>query len=186
LGVVVKWNAFGAVPVIEHWSVMPSQTRRLLVVSLIGLGFGVAGCARKSLDYAMSVSDFHGAEGYTLTYDVIPRTVQITLSDDYGHPPKVVWQAALTPEQQRKFSAFAEHLPVDRLKDKYEPDGLVFDGYQYTYKLRIGNKPAREIIVNNVSQPQLDPLIDLINELVPEKYRVASPRASVSFPRPTE
>ena len=120
--------------------------------------------------------------GYAFRYDVSPKTLSVTLSDDFGHPPKVVWQGDLTPEQSRMFADFAGRVPIDQLKDVYEPASPVADGYQYTYELRIGRRPAKQVVVDNVAQPQLDPLLDLINKVVPPKYQVASPRASVSFP----
>lgn len=130
-------------------------------------------------DFDLSLRDFHGAEGYTLVYDISPAQLTVTLEHDFGDEPRVVWETRLTPEQHERFARFVAELPLDELRDMYESDVPVNDGYQYTYRIRIGDRAERVIRVNNVRQPELDPLIGLINSVVPPKYRADSPRASV-------
>lgn len=158
---------------------MPSHRSHVVYICLIAAA-RFSGCAdRVTPDYSISLRVHYPDYGYSQIFDITPDSLRESIDDHNGWPPSAGLGWKLTPEQQQAFARFAEALPLDSLKDRYEEPG-VDDGFQHTYRLRIGDRPAREIQVNNVPQPSLDPLNDLINAIVPEHYREAS--ASIARP----
>jgi hypothetical protein len=95
--------------------------------------------------------------------------VSVTAENDYGRPPKVVWEAKLTADQQDRLAKFLRTFPLDQLRDAYV-DPNVFDGYQVFFTIQLGDAPARKLTVANRRQRDLERLIDEVNDLLPPKY----------------
>jgi hypothetical protein len=125
--------------------------------------------AKPLVSFSLSLSDFDGAAGFTNAVNVTATDVSVSAENDFGKPPKFVWEAKLTPEQQDRLTKFLQGFPLDRLGDSYV-DRNVNDGYQMFFTIQLGDAPARKITVANRRQRDLERLIDEVNELLPPKY----------------
>jgi hypothetical protein len=131
-----------------------------------------APAAQRAGEFSLRISDFHGAAGFTNVVNVTLTEVSVTAENDFGRPPKVIWEARLTAQQQDRLAKFLRTFPIDQIRDSYV-DPHVFDGYQVFFTIRLGNVPTRKITVANQRQRDLEGLIDEVNELLPPKYWVS-------------
>jgi hypothetical protein len=49
----------------------------------------------------------------------------------------------------------------------------VFDGVQVFFKIQVGDGAEREITVRNKKQPDLQRLLDAINDVLPPKFQLS-------------
>jgi hypothetical protein len=122
--------------------------------------------------FKVTIRDFNGAAGYTEVVKLSATEISVTSESDWGQPPKVIWHAALTADQQAQLAKFIRQFPLDKLKDAYV-DRTVFDGFQVTFMIQIGDGPERKITVANQRQKDLERLMDAANDLLPPKLHMS-------------
>jgi hypothetical protein len=133
---------------------------------------GAQGDARAQPDFAITISDFDGAAGFTKVLELGPSKAVLNLQNDYGRPQKELWRTDLAIDQRERLSKFLAEFPLQRLREKYV-DPSVFDGYQVTFKIRVGKLGPRTIFVGNQRQRDLDRLVLEINRIVPPKFWIS-------------
>ncbi len=124
---------------------------------------------RPALPFSVAISDFNGAAGLTNAVKVTETDISVTAENDFGQPPKVLWEAKLTAEQQDRLAKFLRSFPLDRLADSYM-NPMVFDGFQVFFTIKIGDGAFRKVTLANRRQLDLERLIDEVNGLLPPKY----------------
>jgi hypothetical protein len=128
-----------------------------------------SGAARAQLDFAITISDFDGAAGFTKVVELTPSKAALNLENDYGRPSKELWRTDLADDQRERLPKFLIEFPLQKLREKYV-DPSVFDGYQVTFKIWVGKLGPRTIFVGNQRQRDLERLVSEINRILPPKF----------------
>jgi hypothetical protein len=126
--------------------------------------------AKKSYPYVLWVHTFAGAAGVGLDYYLTYESIVVATHNDWGKPPREVYNRALTQQEQTRWRAFIDSFPWGGLEDVYEDIGTV-DGLDVYFTFSLKGQ-GKEIALRNTRQNDLFELCDEIDRLVPEERRL--------------
>ena len=150
-----------------------------IIGPVIVLVFLAVSCSQQTTrDFSLSVDNFYGVEGFTLHYRLSPTLATVVLSDDFGSPPKKLWETSLADQQRDQVISCLQALPMDRLKNEYI-NSSVDDGLQLTFRIRLHGQSERVIELKNRHQEDLVRVIDLINGLVHKDHGIRFDQGAV-------
>jgi len=118
--------------------------------------------------FTLIINDYDYSAAYQLQYRITEKELKITFKSELeGEKDSTLFTKQLkTNDELRKLSG----LNLDSLKDNYQ-NPCVEDGNQILIHLERDNK-KKSVHLSNYYHPQISPVIDLMNGLVPERYRI--------------
>ncbi len=117
------------------------------------------------------VSDFHGADGYTLQYLVTEDSIKMFSDCDFeGCKDSLIYRQRLSEDVVTGFSKMIYDIRIDTLKTRYVESG--FDGLSRTISYQRNSDKLKFILLERYSHPTVDSLISGIRKLIKDrKYR---------------
>ncbi|GAA4301032.1 hypothetical protein GCM10023183_11790 [Nibribacter koreensis] len=118
--------------------------------------------------FKLIIKKYDFAAAYQLQYLVTEKELRITfISEVEGEKDSILFAKHLkTTPDLKKLS----ELNLDSLKDYYQ-NPCIDDGNQILVYLAKEDK-KKSVHLSNYYHPEISPVIDLMNRIVPEKYRI--------------
>ena len=137
----------------------------LLIVAFIG-------CQKASnKSYLFIITDSDYSLAIAKSYKISSDSITIVLGRGLvNEKDTCVLNRELSLSERQQLSSLANRFSLDRLQEKYEND-LVQDGVRLTFDLTIDGF-HKNIGVSNSTEEHLKTLVEVINDLVPTKYKL--------------
>ncbi|MFD1064391.1 hypothetical protein ACFQ1Q_14150 [Winogradskyella litorisediminis] len=126
-------------------------------------------CKNDTLEpFELSISDYNYSLAYSVLYQINEKELTITFSGELeNEKDSIIYSTNKLPEKKiRKLS----EINIDSLGIYYS-NPCIDDGDIKIYEFKKGLKTKR-IQVDNYYQEDLSPVLELINEIVPEKFKI--------------
>ena len=121
--------------------------------------------------FDITVYDSDYSMGFAIIYHLDKNNIQVTFSGGLeGETDSVVYKKQLSSLEKEKMAEFFSDFPLADLQEKYITP-YVADGDQKIFEFRIG-KLEKQIQESNYYQEDLAALVDFLNTLVSEKYKM--------------
>jgi hypothetical protein len=125
----------------------------------------------KIVSLYITVSDFHGADGYTIEYLVTKDSLKIFSDCDFeGCNNKLIYKQKSDDVKTKRFLEFVSLLRIDTLKNSYIEEG--FDGLYRQVSFQKNSNKIKYVRLERSHHPTIDTLVSEIRNLIAvEKYR---------------
>lgn len=122
--------------------------------------------------FHLKIENYNGSLAYGHIYVVTPELVSITwFGELQDEEPKVVFEAALSPQHREQMADLLQRLDVEGLNAAYVNPNIA-DGLQLSFEVSTNQGPVKSIRVANVLNKKLHTLVQQVNTLVPAKYMI--------------
>jgi hypothetical protein len=122
--------------------------------------------------FFVKIQNYNGSLAYGHNYVVTPERITITWFGDLeDEQPKVVFDAALSPQHREQLANLLQRLDVHALRGDYV-DPEILDGLQLSFEVTINRGPMKSIHVANMFNRELYTLVQQVNRFVPDKYEI--------------
>lgn len=125
-------------------------------------------------EFKLVVEDFNGAGGFMELVTIDSRNLKVVMENDFGRPPEELLSKPLGATQSNELYQFLQEFPLKTLEDRYV-DKREFDGLQLTFEIEVGQSPKRRIVLSNRRQPDLERLLDKLNDILPPRLALSRP-----------
>ena len=118
--------------------------------------------------FEITVSDYNYSLAYSVEYKLTDKNLDITFRGELeNEKDSILYSTDNLPQNKlRKIS----QIDIEALKDRYKND-CISDGDIKVFNFKKGAKTKR-IQVNNYYQKDLSKALELINSIVPEKFKM--------------
>ena len=118
--------------------------------------------------FKLSVADYNYSLAYSVLYDLTNEKLTITFRDELENKnDSILYSTSDLPKKQLKKIS---EINIDNLKTDYRND-CIDDGDIKSFSFK-KDTTAKTIHLSNYYHPELSPAIELINEIVPKKYKM--------------
>ena len=145
-----------------------------ILMICFAFSFIALSCADKtaSLEDPFSVTVYvSNSMPFVIIYHLDKNNIQVMFSGGIaGETDSVLYEKLLSEEEQRAVINFFSDFPLSALEDRYFNPNII-DGDQKIFEFRIG-KLEKRVQASNYYQEDLGALVEFINTLVSEKYKM--------------
>ncbi|MFB6306608.1 MAG: hypothetical protein ABEH43_06415 [Flavobacteriales bacterium] len=145
-----------------------------LVILLLLFAIGNSYCQDKnnensySTPYKLKIFDQNYAGAYTIQYIITSKNIKIIFKSGLkGDKDSTLYFNDINPNKKFKNLSY---LNIDSLNSEYR-NPCILDGSQITVFIKKGNK-SKSIHLSNYYQKDIGTTINMINDLIPEKYSI--------------
>ena len=146
-----------------------------ILLMFFAFSFIALSCADKAASleepFSVTVYDSDYSMGYAIIYHLDKNNIQVAFSGGLeGETDSVVYKKQLSLLEKEKMAKFFSDFPIADLEEKYINPNIA-DGEKKIFDFRIG-KLEKQIQESNYYQEDLAALVDFINALVSEEYKM--------------
>lgn len=120
----------------------------------------------------ITVEDWASTLGGAIAYTVVRGDIVIFTRNDFSKPESELYRATLTEERLKEFETAISEIPDDLIGKVFYREGIHGGSFLRINLSPNGSLGEDRIELENVYEPRLSPILDLINQSIPDEYNL--------------